>query len=280
MAGKYFFNGTDINNIIDTTGGTTVSNYYSGFPPSNITSYPTIELPLPFSYTDNSNNYGTTNDITNTNSRDLSNRCKLKPNTYTSTANVTVPKGAKFISGYCVGASGGGGGGGGGGGDGFGKQNDGGNGGIGGAGNYSAVVQYALSSDITNVDVTVGTLGNGGAGGNDSNNSGGNNGSSGVSGNASSIQVGSEVICTAPGGRGGSGGGSGNKNSNGGNGASGANGDSGKYSSSAKTGVNIYSNLYPPSSTTGGNGGTGGNNDGNSGSPGVNGRVVLYFLYS
>lgn len=262
---KYFFNGIDINNIIDTTGYQYPGgNYYIGFPTTVTPGYE-IEKPLPLSYT-----------ISGT---DLANSCKALSQKYNTSQTIPVPTGAKYISAICVGGGGAGGGGGGGGGDGVGKQNDGGNGGNGSPGNYSAVFQYSLSG-ISNLNITVGGGGLGGSGGSDSNNGTGQKGGDGVDGGTSSIINGSIILCDAPGGYHGGGGGSGNKNSNGGNGSNGLTALSGKFSG---TGTANYISTYPPQDSgngTGGTGGNGGNNDGNNGNSGLPGYVKVFFLYS
>jgi hypothetical protein len=275
---KYFFKGTDINNIINSSGSQ-VSNNFIGFN-SSMPPYPIIQTPLELLYTDKSGTYTNNNPWPNTNTLDLSNKCTLNEETCTVSKTISVPVGAKYISGYCVGGGGGGGGEGGGGSDGFGKQNKGGGGGAGAPGNYSAIVQYKIGNS-TNIGITVGNGGAGGAGGNESNNKGGNNGNPGTPGLPSSFIVGNTTICTANGGGGGSQGGSGNNSNSGGNGGDGNQTPGSVITSGVKNYTTTYNSPYPPFNTaTGGKETKGGNtSNGVDGGDGGNGIVVIYFLY-
>jgi hypothetical protein len=295
---NFFFKGTDINNIIDTTGSTVVSNNYIGFPKSSEPVYPIIERPLEINFTDFSSTYiPTYNSYTNITKNDLSNRCKINPFTYNANVvgvnasfNVTIPNTAKYISGYCVGGGGGGGGAGGAGNDGFGKSNKGGTGGTGASGNYSAIVQYPLIKDASGnltyktiaISVGAGGLGGeGGAEGSNNNSNSGKSGNSGYNGGNSYITFNDSTgaICTAPGGGAGNYGGSGNSNSSGGSGKAGIQ-TAGNVIAGGKHSTTIYDSLYPPyNMATGGTGGNAGNGSGNNGIDGGNGLVVLYFLY-
>jgi hypothetical protein len=294
---NYFFKQQNVTNPTNITtiisgGPTIVSNNYGGFPTSTLPVYPIIERPLNINFVDNSASYVVANNTyPNTPSNDLSNRCSIPSTLYTVTSNFTVPTGAKYISGYCVGGGGGGGGAGGAGNNGFGKSNRGGDGGDGANGNYCAIVQYgALSTNVaTTVTISVGAAGAVGAGGAEGSNNNANSGKSGTDGGIggdTTITISNfGIICEANGGGGGGGGGSGNVNNAGGTGGIGVqtsgviNAPLGTFKQSTTSFVAPYPPLDTAIGGLQGTGGNGGNASGNAGNAGKAGYAVIYFLY-
>ena len=240
MAGKYFYKGVDVNNLLQAgTDTTTGSSYYTGFPKpilpvgaNGTRLYSNFASPggppgVPRGFT-RLYKYNSNTDIgLDPNSENLSTISEFSARyidyIYTNGTQITVDPPFTPCNHISVACIGGGGGRGGGGGIGQGtKVYTGGDGGRGGDGGYAAAEKIPLNGQTIYLTVGKGGGGGGGGGKADPNyhNSGGS-GSPGGNGDPTTLNIGNTNILTGGGGDGGSGGGSGNTANNGGNGASG-----------------------------------------------------------
>jgi hypothetical protein len=308
MAGKYFYKGLDINELIEDGGTTTPSgaNYFTGFPKCRISNLTTnfescgLEGFIK-NYTYQNTSIETPSEIGTPLNSNI-NKIVAKYTTYTdnSAINSSVyfntnrviipPPFCNHISAVCCGGSGGGGGGGG-----RGYKSifpielvtNGGDGGDGGAGGYAAVERVPVNDTIF---LTIGQGGSGEPGGKNASGwqiESGDSGWSGSDGHETILKIGNKTIITANGGGGGSGGGSGNVTSNGGSGSRGSNGN-GYVNPNNYGGIAYYENEISqkvPSfdNNAGGGGGLGYDDNSFSGGPsggsdGNNGFCRIYFL--
>jgi hypothetical protein len=297
MSSRYFYKGTNIADLIQTTGNTTNSFGFNNFPQQNTgqTYISKINKPFDFMYKKNG--------------EDIANSCNAYFLEYTGTsANVqgtttTVTQsmninnvGFKHISAYVWGGGGGGGGGGG-------AMNyytkNGGTGRVGGDGGYAAVTNFKVNT--SDIIVQYGRGGNGGGGGSKTaspdQNVSGPDGTAGGAGVRSYIALSDNtVIINAEGGNGGDGGEGGNAFSNGGAGnfagtlgtSNGLVVDESTAANYTDNGQYVYSmpadaTVWPmQNSGNNGNSGDGASWNGgasNAGNSGNVGYVGIYFLY-
>jgi hypothetical protein len=316
MAGKYFYKGVDINDLIQPGGTVDVNGYsfYSGFPKTvtpvganGTRLYTNFASPGGFTQL---YKFNTNTDIgINPNSGNLSTISEFSARYidyyYTDGSKITITSPFTPCNHISVACIGGGGGSGGGGGIGQGVSVfTGGNGGDGGDGGYAAAEKIPLNGQA--IYLTVGKGGSGGGGGPKADpnfhNEGGD-GSPGGNGGPTTLNIGNTNILTGYGGDGGSGGGGGNKANFGGNGGNGnfvdgyvnpSFGGNAQYITSnltnergyepVKRGVavkNFHITPYEKGYGYGVNGGSGGishKNGADAGSPGSNGWCRIYFL--
>jgi hypothetical protein len=245
MAGKYYYKGVDLNNLIMGFGG----NVFSYSDTNNFTGL----APAPFGY--------------KINFVDLSTKCFAKTNfilkpddTFSIPLNLSSDSNYDRVDVILLGGGGGGGGGGGSGGGGYGN----GGGGGGGAGGAFVFFKNISPSIINSCSLILGTGGTGGGGGGGSNGGNTGDGNIGNLGNDTKLIYNTTDICVAGGGGSGGGGGRGNGQ---GNGAAGTGGTIGgvAYNSTYVESYQYLANNVGSSGTvsvsaspaSGGNGGSG-----------------------
>lgn len=297
MSSRYFYKGTNIADLIETTGNTTNSFGFNNFPQQNTgqTYISKINKPFDFMYTKNG--------------EDISNSCNAYFLEYTNQADFPSGQGNttnirqsmkinnvgfKHISAYAWG--GGGGGGGGGGAHGWWTKN-GGTGRDGGTGGYAAVTNFiANTSEIIVQAGRGGSLGNRGVKTNleFENAPDGQGGGKGVA-SYIALSDGTKII-EAEGGNGGDGGNGGNDANNGSGGASTGNtGDStglvvddstvanytdnGQYVYSKPVDATVWPTQNSGNNGNNGNGASWNGPASNDGNVGRVGYVGIYFLY-
>ena len=305
MAGKYFYCGVDINELIQSGGTTTPSggDSYTGFPKCLIsdltTNFESTGLEgFIGNYKYQNTSIGT---LSGTNINTIEARYTDYNYTYGGSNDnilITPPTFCSHISVFCYGGAGGGGGGGG-----SGQTSiwpipltsNGGAGGDGGYGGYVAAEKIPRrfnpdGRDGIPIYLTIGKNGNAGGAGKNASGSlieSGVSGKDGEAGSSTILKMGNDTILTANGGAKGIKGNAGNATKNGGRGDSGADGN-GIVNTDNYGGVAYYVNENPSFSPKiiklGGGGGTGYNSTNwpfppTSGNKGTDGFCRIYFLY-